>query len=384
MRETLARLGGLPDVEVADCVPSPQVWHYRNKMEFSFHPGDEGSPILGLHVREKFDAIFDLVHCDIASELTNDIVHTTREFARAAGWEAYHPRRHTGLVRFLTVRHLPTTGQAAVHLVAARDTVPQAEAWAAALGALDPAIRSVALSINDARANVAFGDRTRVLWGEPAIEERLLGLSFEASANAFLQTNSRQAEALYAAVLEEAALTGHERVLDVYCGAGTISLALARGAREVVGIESIAAAVEDARRNAARNGITNARFACGEARAVLRAWAQARAGKAATTPAAARVKDARAPLDPAAYVPFDPDVVVVDPPRAGLHPRVIERIAELTPARVVYVSCNPATLARDLAHFARHGYGTSRVRPFDMFPHTPHVECVARLEPLTA
>jgi 23S rRNA (uracil1939-C5)-methyltransferase len=382
--ETLARLGGLRDVPVAPCVPSPDLWHYRNKMEFSFQPGEEGAPILGLHVREKFDAIFDLVHCDISTELTNRVVHATRDFARAAGWAAWHPRLHQGLVRFLTVRHLQSTGQAAVHLVAARDAVPDVEQWAAEVGALDPAIRSVALSVNDGRANVAFGDRTRILWGAPAIEERLLGLSFEASPNAFLQTNSRQAEALYTAALEEAALTGSERVLDVYCGAGTISLALARQAAEVLGIESHEPAVADARRNAARNGIGNARFACGEARAVLRAWAHARAGKGAASPGAARAKDAKAPLDPAAYVPLAPDVVVVDPPRAGLHPRVVERIAELAPARIVYVSCNPGTLARDLAHFGRHGYATTRVRPFDLFPHTPHVECVARLDPVAS
>jgi 23S rRNA (uracil1939-C5)-methyltransferase len=380
VKETLARLGGLPDVPVADCVPSPETWHYRNKMEFSFQPDQDGAPILGLHVRQRFDTIFDLVDCSIASPLTNRVVHATRDFARAAGWTAYHPRRHTGLVRFLTVRHLPTTGQAAVHLVAARDDVPAAADWAEALAALDPAIKSVALSVNDGQAHVAFGERTRILWGAETIEERLLGLSFEASPNAFLQTNSRQAEALYAAALEEAALTGTERVLDVYCGAGTIALVMARAAREVVGIESVEPAVADARRNAAKNGIANARFACGDARAVLRAWAMAREGRH-TTPEAARVRDAKAPLDPAAYEPFAPDVVVVDPPRAGLHPRVIERIAELAPARVVYVSCNPATMARDLAHFGKHGYATTRVRPFDMFPHTPHVECVARLDP---
>ena len=389
VRETLARLGGLPDVPVADCVPAPDEWRYRNKMEFSFHPGPgspgsdsgEGGLLLGLHVRGSFDAVFDLGHCEIASELTNRIVHATRDFARAAGWAAYHPRLHTGLVRFLTVRHLPTTGQAAVHLVAAHDDVPRAAEWAESIGGLDPAVRSVALSVNEARSNIAFGTRTRVLWGEASVEERLTGLSFEASPNAFLQTNSRQAEALYQAALEEAALTGSERVLDVYCGAGTISLALARaGAREVVGIESVESAVEDARRNAARNGVTNARFAWGDARAVLRAWARAREGRPAASPEAARAKDARAPLDPAAYVPFEPDVVVVDPPRAGLHPRVVERVAELGPSRVVYVSCNPGTLARDLAHFARSGYATTRVRPFDMFPHTPHIECVARLE----
>ena len=379
VKETLARLGGLPDVPVADCVPSPETWHYRNKMEFSFQPDHDGAPILGLHVRGRFDRIFDLVDCSIASKLTNRVVHATRDFARAAGWTAYDPRRHHGLVRFLTVRHLPTTGQAAVHLVAARDDVPAAADWAAALAALDPAIRSVALSVNDGQANLAFGERTRILWGSDTIEERLLGLSFEASPNAFLQTNSHQAEALYAAALEEAALTGSERVLDVYCGAGTIALAMARHAGEVVGIESVEPAVADARRNAVRNGITNARFACGDARAVLRAWAHARAGKL-TTPDAARARDAKAPLDPAAYEPFAPDVVIVDPPRAGLHERVIERVAELAPARVVYVSCNPATLARDLKDFAALGWQPAEVTPYDMFPHTPHIECVTRLE----
>jgi len=377
--ETLARIGGLRDVPVADCVPAPDPWRYRNKMEFAFHPGDDGAALLGLHVRDRFDQVFDLGDCTIASELTNRVVATTRAFAHAHAWPAYHARLHTGLVRFLVVRHLPTTNQAAVNLVAARDAVPAAERWAAEVAALDPAVKSVTLTVNDARANIATGERSRVLWGAPAIEERLLGLVFEASAHAFLQTNSRQAEALYAAALEEAALTGSERVLDLYCGAGTISLALARHAGEVVGIEAVAAAIDDARRNAALNGVTNARFACGDARAVLRTWANARAGKR-TTPEAARARDAKAPADPAAYEPFAPDVVVVDPPRAGLHERVIDRVGELAPSRVVYVSCNPATLARDLALFAKQGYRTTRVRPFDMFPHTPHVECVARLD----
>ncbi len=380
VKETLARLGGLRDVLVDDCVPSPDVFRYRNKMEFSFQAGPDGVPLLGLHRRGRFDESFDLGHCHIASELTNRIVEVTRTFARAHAWPAYHPRFHQGLVRFLTVRHLPTTDQAAVSLIASGEAVPGAVAWAQALLALDPAIRSVVLNINDARANIAVGEpaRERLLAGAPSIEERLCGLSFEVSAHSFLQTNSRQAEALYAAALDAALLTGKERVLDLYCGAGTISLALARHAAEVVGIESIEPAVLDARRNAARNGILNARFACGDARAVLRMWAHARAGKA-PSPATERARDHKAPLDPEAYLPFSPDVVLVDPPRAGLHERVIERVAELRPARVVYVSCNPATLARDLALFARAGYRTMHVRPFDMFPHTPHVECVATL-----
>jgi 23S rRNA (uracil1939-C5)-methyltransferase len=379
VEETLARVGGLAGVPVADTVPSPDTLRYRNKMEFSFHPGPDGAALLGLHRRDRFDEVFDLAECWIASELTNRIVATTRAFARAAGWPAYHARRHTGIARFLVVRHLPTTNQAGVHLVAARDGLAGVERWAAEVAALDPAVKSIVLSTNDGRANVAFGTGERVLFGARTIEERLLGLTFEAGPNAFLQTNSRQAEALYTAAIEEAGLTGTETVLDLYCGAGTISLALARHAAQVVGVETIEAAIADARANAQKNGVTNARFACGDARAVLRVWAKTRAGKT-TGPDAERVKDAKAPRDPAAYEPVAPDVVVVDPPRAGLHERVIERVCELAPARVVYVSCNPGTLARDLALFAKGGYATTRVRPFDMFPHTPHVECVARLD----
>ncbi len=380
VEETLVRVGGLVGVAVEPCVGSPDVFRYRNKMEFSFHPGAGGVPVLGLRLRDRFDQSFDLDDCWLASRLTNQVVRATREFARAHAWEAYDARRHTGLVRFLTVRHLPTTDQAAVNLIASHARVPAVEAWAAAIAALDPRIRSVVLNVNDSHANVAVGEAAheRVLDGGTGIEERLCGLTFRASAASFLQTNSRQAEALYEAALDAAALTGTERVLDVYCGAGTISLALARRAREVVGIEEVAAAVADARANAAANGITNARFACGDARAVLRHWARVRSGQS-RGPEEAREHDRKAPVDPAAYEPFAPDVVVVDPPRAGLHERVIERVAELAPARVVYVSCNPGTLARDLAVFARLGFAVTRVRPFDMFPHTPHVECVVAL-----
>jgi 23S rRNA (uracil1939-C5)-methyltransferase len=243
--------------------------------------------------------------------------------------------------------------------VAASEDIPGLAAWAEAVAALSPAIRTVTLLVNRSRANIAFGEEERVLRGDGVIVERLLGLEFEVSANAFLQTNSRQAEALYAAALEAAALAGDETVLDLYCGTGTLTLlfarALARGS--AVGVESAPDAVARAVRNAARNGLPAVRFVEGEARRVLREWARAE------RPGAVR-----------------PAIVVVDPPRAGLHPRVVARIAELEPRRIVYVSCNPATLARDLKDFAPLGYRLAHVRPFDMFPHTPHIECVARLE----
>ena len=360
VRETLIHLGGIADPVVGSIVPAPESFHYRNKMEFTFHPSAEG-PRLGLHERGAYDRVFALETCLLPSPLTVQIVRATQRFAAAHHWRAYHPARHDGVVRHLVVRHLPLTDQCAVHLVAASDDVPGLADWAAGVAALSPAIRTVTLQLNRSRANVAFGEESRALVGDGTIVERLLGLEFETSANAFLQTNSRQAERLYAAALAAAAPAADDTVLDLYCGTGTLTLLLAGAAREAVGVESVDDAVASARRNARRNRIANARFEVGEARRVLREWAR---GERAGAPR--------------------PGVVVVDPPRAGLHPRVVFRIAELRPRRIVYVSCNPATLARDVADFARHGVRLVETTPFDLFPHTPHVECVARLEPAVA
>jgi 23S rRNA (uracil1939-C5)-methyltransferase len=354
--ETLVRLGGITSPPVEAIVPAPERFHYRNKMEFSFQPGEDGGPRLGLHERGAFDRIFEIETCLLPSPLTVELVRLTQRFAREHGWSAYHPRRHSGVVRFLTVRHLPLTDQCAVHLVAASEEIPALEAWVKSVAAVSPAVRTVTLMLNRSRANVAIGESERVLLGTGVIVERLLGLEFEASGSAFLQTNSRQAEALYARALRAAALEGSECVLDLYCGAGTLTLVLARAAGEAIGVESAPDSVERARRNAARNRIANARFEAGEARAVLREWAR---GERAGAPR--------------------PDVVVVDPPRSGLHARVVARVAELAPQRIVYVSCNPATLARDLKDFRARAYALAEVAPFDLFPHTPHIECVALL-----
>jgi 23S rRNA (uracil1939-C5)-methyltransferase len=357
VRETLRHLGGVADPLVRTIVPAPETFRYRNKMEFSFAPDTSGRPVLGLHERGTFDRVFALETCLLPSELTVGIVRLTQRFALERAWRAYHPRTHEGVVRFLTVRHLPLSEQCAVHLIATSADVPGVEAWAAAVQALSPVVRGVTLGISRSRAQVAFSEEERVLLGRGVLAERLLGLEFEASANAFLQTNSRQAEALYAAALAAARLEGRETVLDLYCGTGTLTLLFARASARAVGVESVAEAVDAARRNAERNRLANAAFECGEARRVLREWARGE------RPGAPR-----------------PDVVVVDPPRAGLHPRVVARIAELEPQRVVYVSCNPATLARDVKDFAARGLGLAEAMPFDMFPHTPHIECVARLE----
>jgi len=328
-------------------------------MEFSFAPAESGSagPVLGLHERGTYDRVFELRECWLPSPLTVEIVRFTQAFAAAHRWRAYHPSRHEGVARFLTVRHLPHTASCAVQLLAHSDDLPGLDEWARGVSALSPEVRTVTLGLNRSRAHVAIAEEERALIGDGVIVERLLGLEFELVANAFLQTNSAQAERLYEGALAAAGLTGSERVLDLYCGAGTLTLAFARVAAEAVGVESFPESVERARRNAVRNGAANVRFELGEARAVLRQWARGE------RPGAPR-----------------PDVVVVDPPRAGLHPRVVARVAELSPKRVVYVSCNPATLARDLKDFAALGWVPAEVTPYDMFPHTPHIECVTRLE----
>ena len=357
--DTLRHLGGIADPPVNPIVAAPDAWHYRNKMEFSFVRADDGVPVLGLHERGTFDGVFDLRECHITSALVGRIVTTTQRFARAHRWIAYHHKRLDGIVRFLTVRHLALTGECAVHLVASSELVPDVREWAAEIAALSPEVKTVTLGLNTTRSSVAFMEREIPLVGSGAIVERLLGLEFEVVGNAFLQTNSAQAETLYRLALEAAKLRSDESVLDLYCGAGTLTLLFARAARAAVGVESVSEAVERARRNAVRNALPETRFVCGEARQVLREWARGEREGA-----------------------VKPDLVVVDPPRAGLHPRVVVRCAELAPRAIVYVSCNPATLARDLKDFAGLGWLLSDLTPVDMFPHTPHIECVARLEPL--
>ncbi len=354
--EALQHLAGIAEPPVRPIVAAPEHWHYRNKMEFSFAPEPDGRPVLGMHVRGSFDRVFELRECVLPSELTVRIVHFTQRFAAEHGWRAYHPARHEGVVRFLTVRHLPHTQQCGVHLLAASNEIPDLGEWARGVAALSSDVTTVTLGLNRQRANVAFAEEERAIVGDGVIVEKLLGLEFEVVANAFLQTNSAQAERLYAAAIEAAQLAGDETVLDLYCGAGTLTLLFARAARQSIGVESVADSIRRAERNAGRNALGNARFVCGESRAVLREWAR---GERPDAP--------------------KPDVVVVDPPRAGLHPRVVARVGELNPKRIVYVSCNPATLARDLKDFAAAGWSLAEVTPFDMFPHTPHIECVARL-----
>ena len=244
-------------------------------------------------------------------------------------------------------------GQSLYCLLINGSTAPRLTELVGALRAAEPGLVGVVLGINEKRNNVILGDSYRTLWGQDYLDDTLCGLTFRLSVPSFYQVNPEQTEVLYRQAAEYAGLTGGETVLDLYCGIGTIGLTMAGQAGTVIGAEVVPEAVEDAKQNAQRNGVTNARFLCGDA------------GEAARQLAAEGVR---------------PDVVCVDPPRKGLSEDVVETVAEMAPERIVYVSCDPATLGRDLERFARRGYAARQVTAVDLFPRTAHVETVVQLD----
>ena len=347
--EALRRIGRLEDPPLEPIVPAESVFHYRNKLEYSFTQTPEGAA-LGFHRAGRWDEVLDIRKCWLTTDLGNTIRETTRDWARSQGLEAYDQAEHTGFLRHLVVREGRNTGQALVQLVTAPGRL-EAESFVAALTQF-PEVRSIHWSVNDRPAEVT-NLPTDLLYGDDAIEEQLCGLRFRVSPNAFLQTNTAMAERLYELAREFAQLTGEESVYDLYCGIGTIGLTLARDALTVWGVEVSEESVACALENAELNGITNAAFYAGEVGNVIEDLRD-RAG--------------------------NPDVVIVDPPRAGLSGKALRRIARLEPKRIVYVSCNPTTLAGNVKDLTGEwGYRLERARPVDMFPHTPHIETVALL-----
>ena len=354
VRDCLERIGGLPPFELRPILPAPEAYGYRNKMEFTVVPSPAG-PAIGLHEAERYDVVLDVDRCLLQSDTMNALLGQTRALARERGLTAYEAAADgsgRGLLRFVTLREGRRTGQAMVNVVASAPDVEALAPVAEDLRARVPATTSVVLNVNAKKASVAVGTEEHLLLGRDTITESLGGLTFEISANSFFQTNTVQAERLFTMVEQACALTGTENVIDLYAGTGAISLLLARAARHVYGVELVAAAVADAVRNAHANSIQNCTFLTGEVRHVLPELV--RQGVKA-------------------------DVAVADPPRAGFHPKALSTLAALAPARVVYVSCNPATLARDVGDLVRQGYVLEWVQPVDMFPQTPHIEAIARL-----
>ena len=351
VRDCLERLGNLADFELRPILPAPDPYGYRNKMEFTVAQ-TKGVPIIGLHEADRYDAVLDIERCLLQSETMNTLLDEMRRQVRARGLPVWDGATEQGLLRFVSLREGRRTGDAMVNIVAASPDLERLAPVADALRARVPATASVVLNVNAKKASVAVGSEEHVLLGRETITESLGGLSFQVSANSFFQTNTVQAERLFALVESACASEGHETIIDLYSGTGAISLLLARGCRRVYGIEVAPAAVADAVRNARANGIENCTFLTGEVRHVL-------------------------PILVADGVRAD--TVVADPPRAGFHPKALGSLAALGPARIVYVSCNPSTLARDVGDLVRRGYRLEWVQPVDMFPQTPHIEAIARL-----
>ncbi len=350
--DALKRIAGLAEPPLEPIVPcAPEVFFYRNKMEYSFAPSDDG-PVLGLHKSGRWDEVIDIERCWLTTDLGNGIRNAVRDWAREEGLPAYSQADNTGYLRHLIVREGRNTGQVLVQLVTAPGEKFEQGYFVDVLRKF-PEVRSVHWAVNDRPAEVT-NLPAELLWGEPAIEEELSGLRFRIRPNAFLQTNTAMAEKLYALARDAAGLTGKETVWDLYCGIGTIGLTLAADALTVWGIEVSEESVACALENAELNGITNAAFFAGNVGEVVDELLE-RSGA--------------------------PDVVVVDPPRAGLAGKALKRLGAIGAPRVVYVSCNPTTLAGDLKILReQYGYELLKATPVDMFPHTPHVETVALLE----
>ena len=370
VRDALVHTGGFRNVEVRPAIGSENVYFYRNKMEFSFSTSrwltreeiDSGRSFdtdfaLGLHVPGHFDKVLDLHECHLQSVLSAELVNAVRARVKEWGWEPWDIRNHVGYLRHLVIRTGERTGEMMVNLVTSEVDDDRTARLAAFLEADFPDVTTFVNTINRGKAQTAFGEEIRTIYGPGVIRDRIGAHTFEIAPNAFFQTNTSGAEHLYDVARTFCDLRPDDLVYDLYCGAGTISIFIADAVRRVIGVELIEEAVANARANAAANGIENCDFEVGDMLELFGPEFVERHGK--------------------------PDVLIADPPRAGMHPKVVEHIAALGPERFVYVSCNPQTQARDLQMLSGH-YRIEAVQPVDMFPHTHHVENVVKLRRTTS
>jgi 23S rRNA (uracil1939-C5)-methyltransferase len=372
VKELLEHIGGIAGPRVAPVIGSPQIFFYRNKMEFSFSrqrwlTREEIAKneialaknfALGLHARNRYDKTLAIEACHLQSPLSNQILAVARTFTEQHALLPYTTFGHTGFWRFLVIREGKKTNEVMVNVVTA--DAPEGRAavqqLAEKLQAEIPQITTIVHNINRSKAQVAVGEEELVLSGPGFIREGIGPFLFQISANSFFQTNTLGAEKLYAVAREFAALTGKEIVYDLYCGAGTISIFISQQAKQVVGFEIVPQAIHDAGVNCRLNNVTNCSFVQGD------------------------LKDELAQIPVITRRWGKPDVVIIDPPRAGMHPKVVQKIIELSAQRIVYISCNPSTFARDVKELSIMGYQLKKAQPVDMFPHTSHIEVVGVLE----
>ncbi|MBN2355698.1 23S rRNA (uracil(1939)-C(5))-methyltransferase RlmD [candidate division KSB1 bacterium] len=368
VRESLEHLGGFQNIPLKPILASPESFSYRNKMEFSFSPHrwlsneemiknrpEKKELYLGLHAKNFYNKVVDIQQCHLVAAQTNDILRVTREFAAQTGLPAYDSKQHIGFWRFLVVRHSKNINNLMVNLVTFDYNPKVAKNFKKLMTATFPQITSLLYSTTQNISGLAYGEKEYVLAGNHLIEEKLADYRFEISSNSFFQTNTLQTENLYQIVVELAAIQPEQVVYDLFCGAGTISIFASRLAHRVVGFEIVPDAVDDAIRNARKNNINNCDFLVSDLRTFAKDWQQPlqRYGK--------------------------PAIMIIDPPRGGMHPKTIDAILELEPPCIIHVSCNPTTLARDLKILCEQKYYLQTVQPVDMFPHTHHIEVVVKL-----
>ncbi len=322
-------------------------WRYRNKSQVPIGV-TEGGLVGGFYARGSH-RIVDMETCLIQHEQNDEVVSRVKAIGRKLGITAYNEETGQGLLRHVVVKIGFATREMMIVLVTNGERIPRVNEWISAIREELPAVVSICQNVNTRKTNVIFGDVTRVLWGREVIHDYIGDVKFAISARSFYQVNPAQTEVLYGKTVEYAGLTGEETVIDAYCGIGTISLFLAQHAKKVYGVEIVKEAIEDARANAELNDMKHVEFEVGASEDVIPRWKEQG---------------------------IEADVIVVDPPRKGCDPRLLETILEMKPERVVYVSCNPSTLARDLRVLEDGGYRTVEVTPVDMFPHTVHVESV--------
>lgn len=360
VKEAMTRIGALPEVLVHDVIPSESRFHYRNKMEFSFsnrrwflpHESEDQKKdlgfALGLHVPGTFHRVIHVEGCLLQHETGNHILREVATYAKESGISAYGLKSHVGFWRFLTLRYSTHFDEWMVNLVTSEERRNVVEPLAETLCRKTNNIGTVVNNITARKAAVAVGEKEIVLSGPGTIQDQLGPFSFQVSANSFFQTNAPGAETLYEKVKAFAELKGTETVLDLYSGTGTIPIFLSQQAGTIIGMEISESAVLDAQRNCASNVVQNCRFLCGDIRE--------------------RLSDLR----------IKPDILIIDPPRAGMHKEVLAKVMELGTEKIIYISCNPATMARDLAEM-RQDYHVAEIQPVDIFPQTFHVEAIAKL-----
>ncbi|MGD8306281.1 MAG: 23S rRNA (uracil(1939)-C(5))-methyltransferase RlmD [Ignavibacteria bacterium] len=367
VRETVKHISGLTTYELGPIIPSEKVFYYRNKMEYSFSnlrwlTREELSKdkildrnfALGLHIPKIYDKVLDIDECFLQSETSNKILNFTRNYFKEKKCPIYSTKTHQGYLRHLVIRHSDKSKDLMVNLVTSKEDEILMGDYSSALVKNVPEITTVVNNINTKKASIALGEYEKVFYGDGFIYDTIGKFKFRISANSFFQTNTIQAENLYNMALQFADFSGNEIVYDLYSGAGTIALFISGGVKKVFGFESVDSAVSDANENTSINNVANVSFVKADLyKSILPV-----------------IEDNKIPK---------PDVIIADPPRSGMHKNTVYDVINLNPYKIVYVSCNPATQARDLKLLVNAGYTLAKIKPVDMFPHTYHVENVALL-----